>query len=468
MKNWHHPLLSLVLAAGLLVTATPALASAAQPLTVKVNDKKVEYSTGVAPTVQQQATLVPLRSTLKAMGITLSSVSGNQITAIFNGKSVTVKSKLTKLNGTVYVPIRTFGDLTGYAVSWNAKTRTIQLTAPVTVPATTKPVTTQPVTTQPADSTTAPAADTTVPAPSAGATLPATSTTPATPPPATATPAPAADTGGKGFMWEVQANGNTVYLVGSMHIANDSFYPLRKEYDQAFAEADYLGVEVDITKTTDDHFYRQIAQMGTYQDGSILPNHIAADTYAKLGKFLKDNGKEPDALNEFKPWVVEMIVDSMAYSNSKYQADNGIDLYFLKQAAARKLPVIELESDQSQLSMLDNFSPQLQDLLLYSALRGFEDYADGKTDDSVDKMAETWKTGNEVELYNMTTSSADIPEYHKAMLVDRNLRMVDKIDGYLRNGGGKQYFIVVGAAHYLSDDGIVHLLQKKGYTVVRK
>lgn len=457
MKNWHHPLLSLVLAAGLLVTATPALASAAQPLTVKINDKKVEYSTGVAPTVQQQTTLVPLRSTLKAMGITLSSVSGNNITAIVNGKSVTVKSKLTKLNGTIYVPIRTFGDLTGYAVSWNAKTRTIQITAPVTVPAATAP------STAPADNAAAPSVDNTV-APVAPATPPVTA-----PPVTTTEPTtPAVQTGGKGFMWEVQANGNTVYLVGSMHIANDSFYPLRKEYEDAFAQADYLGVEVDITKTTDDQFYQQIAQMGTYQDGSILPNHIAADTYAKLGKFLKENGKEPDALNEFKPWVVEMIVDSIANSTSKYQADNGIDLYFLKQAAARKLPVIELESDQSQLGMLNNFSPELQDLLLYSALRGYEDYADGKTDDSVDKMAETWKTGNEVELYQMTTSSEDIPEYHKAMLVDRNIGMVDKIDGYLRNGGGKKYFIVVGAAHYLSDDGIVHLLQKKGYTVVRK
>lgn len=457
MKNWHHPLLSLVLAAGLLVTATPALASAAQPLTVKVNDKKVEYSTGVAPTVQQQTTLVPLRSTLKAMGITLSSISGNNITAIVNGKSVTVKSKLTKLNGTIYVPIRTFGDLTGYAVSWNAKTRTIQITAPVTVPAAAAP------STAPADNAAAPSVDNTS-APVAPATPPVTA------PPATTTEptTPAVQTGGKGFMWEVQANGNTVYLVGSMHIANDSFYPLRKEYEDAFAQADYLGVEVDITKTTDDQFYQQIAQMGTYQDGSILPNHIAADTYAKLGKFLKENGKEPDALNEFKPWVVEMIVDSIANSTSKYQADNGIDLYFLKQAAARKLPVIELESDQSQLGMLNNFSPELQDLLLYSALRGYEDYADGKTDDSVDKMAETWKTGNEVELYQMTTSSEDIPEYHKAMLVDRNIGMVDKIDGYLRNGGGKKYFIVVGAAHYLSDDGIVHLLQKKGYTVVRK
>ncbi len=459
MKNWHHQLLSLVLAAGLLVTATPELASAAQSLTVKVNDKKVEYSIGAAPTVQQQTTLVPLRSTLKAMGITLSSVTGNQITAIVNGKSVTVKSKLTKIGGVVYVPIRTFGDLSGYAVSWNAKTRTVQLTAPVSVPVTEVPVSTPPVdntVVAPADSTATPTAPVaTVPPATTGAETPA-------------TPTEATNTGGRGFMWEVQANGNTVYLVGSMHIANDSFYPLRKEYDEAFSQADYLGVEVDITKGTDQQFFQQIRQMGTYQDGSILPNHLASDTYAKLGKFLKDNGMESNELDNYKPWVVEMIVDSIADSTSKYKPESGIDLYFLKQAAKRKLPVVELESDQSQLSMLNSFSPQLQDALLYYSLQDFEDYADGKQDDSIEKMAEMWRTGNEVELYNLTTSSSGNPEYHKAMLVDRNIGMVDKIDGYLRNGGGKTYFIVVGAAHYLSDDGIVKLLQKKGYTVVRK
>ena len=52
-------------------------------------------------------------------------------------------------------------------------------------------------------------------------------------------------------MWEVESNGNTVYLVGSMHIADDSFYP-RPEFEEAFAEADYLGVEIDISKAADE------------------------------------------------------------------------------------------------------------------------------------------------------------------------------------------------------------------------
>ncbi|WP_426253101.1 TraB/GumN family protein [Paenibacillus pabuli] len=43
-----------------------------------------------------------------------------------------------------------------------------------------------------------------------------------------------------------------------------------------------------------------------------------------------------------------------------------------------------------------------------------------------------------------------------------------KPDGYLTNGKGEEYFIVVGAAHYLGDQGIVKLLEDKGYAVERK
>ena len=54
------------------------------------------------------------------------------------------------------------------------------------------------------------------------------------------------------------------------------------------------------------------------------------------------------------------------------------------------------------------------------------------------------------------------------MLIDRNIGMADKIDGYLKNGKNEEYFIVVGSAHYLGEHGIVKSPQDKGYTVVRK
>ena len=51
------------------------------------------------------------------------------------------------------------------------------------------------------------------------------------------------------------------------------------------------------------------------------------------------------------------------------------------------------------------------------------------------------------------------------MHTDRNIAMVDKIEGYLNSNKEEVYFIVVGALHYPGEHGIVKLLQDKGYTL---
>ncbi|WP_322923541.1 TraB/GumN family protein [Paenibacillus campi] len=136
----------------------------------------------------------------------------------------------------------------------------------------------------------------------------------------------------------------------------------------------------------------------------------------------------------------------------------------LQQASQRKLPVIELETFDSQLN---GFSSELQEKNLNTALDTLEGVGKNPSS-SIAEMAEIWKSGNDEQLLELTNSMNTDPEYQKAQLTDRNIGMANKIDSYLQHGGGKNHFIVVGVAHYLGEDGIVKLLQHKGYTVVRK
>ncbi|MFS0873209.1 TraB/GumN family protein [Paenibacillus xylanilyticus] len=405
MKNWKRMLLSLTISVGLLASAAPAMA-APQGTSVKVNDQAVEYNVG-APINNKGTTLVPLRSTLDAMDVKLTTATDDTITAVVDGKTITLKSKLTRINGVTYAPIRIVGDATGYEVNWDAKTRTVLLVSKGTETA--------------------------------------------------------AKTGSRGFMWEVESNGNTVYLVGSMHIADDSFYPLPEEFEEAFAEADYLGVEVDVSKGADEAQQQLVLDLGTYKDGTTLKDHVSSETYTKLGDVLKKNGLEPNALDAFKPWVVESTLASLKAATAGYEASAGVDLYFIQKAIERKLPVIELESYESQLGMFNDFSKELQEETLSATLDNFD-----VLDSSVDQMAEMWKTGNDEQLLDFTNNFSDNEEYNKAMLIDRNIGMADKIDGYLKSDKKEEYFIVVGAAHYLGEHGIVKLLEDKGYTVERK
>lgn len=404
MKNWKKMILSLTISVGLLASAVPAMAAPQQPA-VKVDNEVVKYSLGT-PVIDKGTTLVPLRTTLQAMDVKLTNAADDTIHVVVDGKTITLKSKLKQINGVTYAPIRVVGDAAGYKVSWDAKTRTVVLVSKETE---------------------------------------------------------IAQTGGRGFMWEVESNGNTVYLVGSMHIADDSFYPLRPEFEEAFAEADYLGVEIDISKAADEEQQKLIMDLGMYQDGTTLKDHVSSETYAKLGEILKQSGMQPNALDAFKPWVAETTISSLKSVKAGYDASAGIDLYFIQKAIERKVPILELETYGSQLGMFNSFSKELQEKNLKIALDNFD-----VLDESVNQMAEMWKTGNDEQLLEFTNSISGDEEYNKAMLIDRNIGMADKIDGYLKNGKNEEYFIVVGSAHYLGEHGIVKLLQDKGYTVVRK
>jgi len=55
---------------------------------------------------------------------------------------------------------------------------------------------------------------------------------------------------------------------------------------------------------------------------------------------------------------------------------------------------------------------------------------------------------------------------HKKLFTERNIDMADNVAGFLKGQG--TYFVVVGAGHMVNDDGIVSLLQKKGYNVERR
>jgi uncharacterized protein YbaP (TraB family) len=51
----------------------------------------------------------------------------------------------------------------------------------------------------------------------------------------------------------------------------------------------------------------------------------------------------------------------------------------------------------------------------------------------------------------------------ETLITGRNKRMLEAAEQFLR--GKEQGFLVVGAAHMVGKEGIVRMLEKKGYTV---
>ncbi|WP_418303827.1 TraB/GumN family protein [Paenibacillus crassostreae] len=416
IKKITASLLSLLLVFSLLSSTTFA---AKEEVSLQVNGELIEFNSH-EPIIDSGLTLVPLEPLFQALDITLEqNATEQQVTgtkeglvlqlqngvksAIVNGESVELISEPKIINEVTYISARFIAEASGYEVRWDATTRTVFLE--------TKGVT----------------------------------------------------AGGRGFLWEVEKGGNKVYLLGSMHIADNSFYPLHSSMEDAFDEADYLGVEVDVSKSADPQIQELVLSLGTYQDGTTLKDHISEATYATIGGILEEFEAPKNSLDQFKPWVVESTLTSLQAAKSGYEGQIGIDLYFITQAMENKTPIIELESFESQLSMFNNFSTELQEKTLKDTLDNFHTISD-----SVDKMADMWKDGNDAALLELTKEMAVNEEYNKAMLIDRNIAMANKIEGYLNGSNQEVYLIVVGAAHMLDDTGIVSLLQNKGFVVTRK
>lgn len=265
----------------------------------------------------------------------------------------------------------------------------------------------------------------------------------------------------KAFMWEVEKNGNTVYMLGSIHVANKNMYPLRDVIEDAFQSSDYLAVEIDGT-SEDTDINALLDELGTYRDGSTLKNHVSAETYGEVVELLATLELKPDALDKYKPWFASLLLSSLGSESSEYDSALGIDNYFMDKALKREVPIIELESYRLQYEMFDGFSPQLQEAYLLGSVYSF--YSE---EDSVGDLSEMWVKGDLDTLSQMADDTSGNEEYYNAMLKNRNIAMVDKIDGFLKGTDQKTYFVVVGALHMAGKDGFVSLLEQKGYTVNR-
>jgi hypothetical protein len=82
----------------------------------------------------------------------------------------------------------------------------------------------------------------------------------------------------------------------------------------------------------------------------------------------------------------------------------------------------------------------------------------------LDQMTEAWKTGDAKTLDGLILDAMrQFPQIHKKLLLDRNKEWTAKIEKLL--AGGKNIFVVVGAAHLIGKDSVVELLAKKGLKV---
>ena len=270
----------------------------------------------------------------------------------------------------------------------------------------------------------------------------------------------------KAFFWQVNSGKATVYLMGSIHFANKSFYPLRKEIEDVFKKSETLVVELDINKIDHNAYNRMLVEKGIYKDGVTIKDVISEKTWLQLEQRLAQLNLSYDDIKSYKPGILVLTLTAMQVMQMGFDPGLGIDAYFLNKATsdvpAKK--IIELETLEQQVNLFLDVSNG--ELLLKESL-----YSLDESESMMAEMVRYWKAGDEKKMNKLLFEDVlnEYPAFsaiYDSLIYQRNDQMLSKIDDMLKRQGN--YFVVVGSGHLIGEKGIVNALREKGYEVKRR
>lgn len=259
---------------------------------------------------------------------------------------------------------------------------------------------------------------------------------------------------GDNFLWKVEKNDSKakVYLLGSIHLAKKDIYPMNEQIYKAYEESDKITVEVNIKNINP----MDMMQYMMFPADSSLEMVLEKETYAKIISYFESKSMPALMINRFRPWAAAITMMGLELKENGYSEDLGIDNHFINKANKDKKEILELETFEMQANLFATFDKIPQEYMEFN-LASLETSVD-----QVNGMLKAWQEGDEeAMLTRLNEGLKDYPnmeEFNQKFLVDRNVNMTKKIKEYFKTD--KTYFVIVGAAHLIGEDGIVKLLNK--------
>ncbi len=253
------------------------------------------------------------------------------------------------------------------------------------------------------------------------------------------------------------------YLVGSVHLLPKTAEPIVNQYRRLLSTTDTLVIEVEPKLSFG--LLMATVRLGFYPDGESIDDHVSEDLAVRL----EERAASLDLENhrQMRPWLLATSLSVGAASDVGIEADLGLEVSLLKDANAwfSGLSVVELESAVEQIELLAAMPEELALHWLEQALTQEPTVAT-----STSQLVDAWICGDGESLLNAASEQGDgtepdpaVEQWNESFIQDRNRRMLEGIEVLLQDG--RSHFITVGSLHVIGQDGLVQLLQERGYSL---
>jgi uncharacterized protein YbaP (TraB family) len=270
----------------------------------------------------------------------------------------------------------------------------------------------------------------------------------------------------RGALFKVGDGHHTLYLFGTIHVGAADFYPLEPRIMAALQRAGTLALEID---PNGDQAGVQKAMLahGVYHGGGPAIDDIRPEFRPRLEKLLKQYGISPASVAPMKPWLLASVLEVSDFATLGYQSSLAVDSWLSTQAHARRIPVIELESVESQMALFDRMSLQDQCRFLEDGIVSIEDKDQA---DDAREIARAWREADASALEALAKKAAEDDTYsgrfvQKVLLDERNPNLAKGIAALLARDNNS--VAAIGVLHLVGAGSVPELLKKRGLTVER-
>jgi hypothetical protein len=262
----------------------------------------------------------------------------------------------------------------------------------------------------------------------------------------------------RSFLWKVQSGERVLYLAGSVHALTAGVYPLNPAFERAFEASDMLIEEIDLAEADLLTLGPMLLAKGVYQDGRTFDRAVSPETVSLVTERLP-SPLTIDLIRPMKPWMVMLTLTAMQVQAAGLDASLGLDKYFFDKAAAAGKTIVGLETAESQIDRFDRMPEPLQEQLLRSALADLDTQSGELT-----SIVEAWQRGDAASLEEtLLAAFTEYPGAYQSLIVERNHNWMPRLEACLARPS--PCLVVVGAAHLVGRDGLLALLQGKGYRI---
>ncbi len=258
-------------------------------------------------------------------------------------------------------------------------------------------------------------------------------------------------------IFEISDPGGTTrgWLFGTIHALPDGMAWRSKAVDEVTSKAETLVVEVANLNNASE-LSSVFASLATTRGLPLLADRVAAQHRAKLGKLVRAADLDEAQQRRTESWAAALI---LARAVTDANPANGVDRALLREFAERT--IIELEGATAQLAIFDGLPQDAQTELLVAVINGSDA---GFVDPAA--LRDAWVTGDLATLENAAQRGMmSDPHLRQALMVQRNHNWLARIEAELQSPA--RPLIAVGAAHLPGPDGLIALLEARGWRVAR-